>query len=222
MTEKPMRSAEAFFRWAFNTRANTVMQLNEGKEMTQDKVFLSFCSHNPGLISNGPAGLNASIKGFGFVPKEEYLEEVFELYMNHINAYDGDDKEHSKRGLKLLAEEIYHPDKHYRVDLGRVVSLEMAKKHSWDNLRVNPAATLLYYQPPMISYEIRGQVRIFDEAETGKKELYQQFVNAQHDVYHRPDTNRWLRYPAYVFDIEEVYDNCVSKEGFGTQMQFPF
>ena len=24
-------------------------------------------------------------------------------------------------------------------------------------------------------------------------------------MYHRPDTSRWLKYPAYVFKIQEVY-----------------
>ncbi len=222
MTEKPMKTAESFFKWAFNTRAKTVMNLYEGKEMSPDKVFLSFCSHNPTLISHGPGGLNGSIKGVGFIPKEEYLEEVLEAYMKHIDAYDGDDKDHSRRGLQVLVEQIYHPDMHHRVDFARVASLEMAKKHSWDNLRVNPEATLLYYQPPAISYELRGKMRIFDEAESGRRELYQQFVNAQHDVYHRPDKSRWLRYPCYVFDIEEVFDNSVSKDGFGTKLQFPY
>ena len=66
MTENKIRTAEAFFRWAFNTRANTVMAIYEGKEMSREKVFLSFCSHNPALITHGPAGLNGSIKGFGF------------------------------------------------------------------------------------------------------------------------------------------------------------
>jgi len=30
----------------------------------------------------------------------------------------------------------------------------------------------------MISYEVRGSVRIFDQAQSGKEELYQQFINA--------------------------------------------
>lgn len=222
MIEETMKTAESFFKWAFNTRATTVMNLYENKDMSKEKVFLSFCSHNPALISNGSAGLNGSIKGFGFIPKEEYLEEVLEAYLKHIEAYDGDDKAHSQRGLKLLVDQIYHPDMHHKVDFERIVSLEMAKKHSWANLQENPEATLIYYQPPMISYELRGKVRIFDEAQSGKRELYQQFVNAQHDVYHRPDTSRWLKYPAYVFDIEEIWDNSVSKTGFGTQLQYPF
>lgn len=217
-----MKSAESFFKWAFNTRAKTVMRLYEGEEMSNEKVFLSFCSHNPTFISHGPAGLNGSIKGIGFIPKDEYLEEVLEAYIEHIDAYDGDDRAHSQRGLKLLVEQMYHPDVHHRIDFTRVASLEMAKKHTWENLQVNPEATLLFYQPPAISYEVRGKMDIYDEVESGKPEIYQRFVNAQHDVYHRPDKSRWLKYPAYVFNIEEIYDNSVSRDGFGTKMIYPY
>ncbi|NMA61427.1 MAG: hypothetical protein GX956_06060 [Firmicutes bacterium] len=190
--------------------------------MSNEKVFLSFCSHNPTFISHGPAGLNGSIKGIGFIPKDEYLEEVLEAYIEHIDAYDGDDRAHSQRGLKLLVEQMYHPDVHHRIDFTRVASLEMAKKHTWENLQVNPEATLLFYQPPAISYEVRGKMDIYDEVESGKPEIYQRFVNAQHDVYHRPDKSRWLKYPAYVFNIEEIYDNSVSRDGFGTKMIYPY
>jgi len=217
-----VKSAEAFFNWAFRSRAQTVIRLHEGEEMAREKVFLSFCSHNPAFISHGPGGLNGSIKGVGFLPKPEYLEETLEAYMQHIRSYDGDDQAYSNRGLALLVKHLYRPEVHDRIDLTRLGSLEMAKRHSWENYQLNPEATLIYYQPPMISYELRGTIEIFDEAQSGKRELYQQFINAQHDVYHRPDVNRWLKYPAYVFTIKEIWDNCASKEGFGTQMQFPF
>jgi hypothetical protein len=217
-----MKSAEAFFNWAFRSRAQTVIKLHEGEEMAREKVFLSFCSHNPAFISHGPDGLNGSIKGVGFLPKPEYLEETLEVYMQHIQSYDGDDQTYSQRGLALLVEHVYRPEMHDRIDFTRLGTLEMAKRHSWNNYRANPEATLIYYQPPMISYELRGTIEIHDEAESGKRELYQQVINAQHDVYHRPDTQRWLKRPAYVFSIQEVWDNCATKDGFGTQMQYPY
>lgn len=217
-----MKTAESFFNWAFRTRANTVIKILNKEEMSQEKVFLSFCSHDPALVSYGPAGLNASIKGIGFMPKPEHLEETLEAYIKHIESYHPDDKEYSQRGLELLVKYLYGPEAHDRVDFTKIGSLEMAKKHSYENYKANPEATILFYQPPMISYELRGKMEIHDEMESGKREIYQQFLNAQHDVYHRPDMNRWLRYPAYVFRIEEIFDNCVTKDGFGTKMQYPY
>ena len=32
---------------------------------------------------------------------------------------------------------------------------------------------------------------------------------------------RWLSYPAYIFRIEEIYDNSASKNGFGKQGSAP-
>lgn len=217
-----MKTAEKFFNWAFNSRANTVIKLHNGEEMSHEKVFLSFCSHDPALVSYGPAGLNASIKGIGFMPKPEYLEETLEAYIKHIKSYTPGDTDYSKRGLELLVKYLYGPEARHRIDFSCIGSLEMAKKHSYANYKANPEATIIFYQPPMISYELRGQMEIHDETDSGKREIYQQFINAQHDVYHTPDMSRWLKYPAYVFRIEEIYDNSASKEGFGTQLEFPY
>ena len=40
-------------------------------------------------------------------------------------------------------------------------------------------------------------------------------------MYHTPDMNRWLSYPAYIFRIEEIYDNSATKNGFGQKLQYP-
>ncbi|NLX82428.1 MAG: hypothetical protein GXZ04_01215 [Clostridiales bacterium] len=217
-----MKTAEGFFKWAFDTRASTVLRLQQGEKMPPEKVFLSFCSHNPAFVSDGPAGLNASIKGIGFLPKDEYLEETLEAYLEHIRSYTPGDKEYSNRGLEVLVKWMYGEKAQGRIDFSRVGSLELAKRHSYDNYKVNPKATLLFYEPPAISFELRGQMEIHDENDTGKREIYQQFINAQHDVYHHPDTSRWLTRPAYIFRIKEVFDNSVSKTGFGQQMQYPY
>ena len=97
-----MRSSKAFFNWAFTTRAKTVMKIYNDEPITPEKMFLSFCSHDPTFISHGPGGLNGSIKGIGFMPKPEYLEETLEAYIKHIKTYDPEDKTYSKRGLGVL------------------------------------------------------------------------------------------------------------------------
>lgn len=216
-----MKSAEGFFNWAFKTRANSVAKLYHGEMVNPEKMFLSFCSHNPAFVSNGPAGLNASIKGIGFMPKDEFLEETLEAYIEHIRSYQEGDREYSNRGLAVLMKYMYGEEAQSRIDFTKVGSLELAKKHSYENYRVNPEATLIFYQPPAISYELRGKMEIYDETESGKREIYQQFINAQHDVYHTPDMSSWLERPAYIFRIEEVYDNSATAEGFGTKMLYP-
>ena len=218
------RTAESFFNWAFTTRAKTVMRLAGGEEIPPEKIFLSFCSHDPAFVSHGPAGLNASIKGIGFLPKDEYLEEALEAYLKHIDGYDPDDKTYSDRGLQVLIKYLYGEEARERVNFTQFGTLEMAKDHSYRNYKADPTATVLFFQPPAVSYELRGKIDIHDETESGKREIYQQFINAQHDVYHAPAKDRanWLKRPAYIFRIEEVYDNSATKDGFGTKLEYPY
>lgn len=216
-----MRSAENFFEWAFDTRAKTVMKIYNGEQMSMEKMFISFCSHEPAFVSYGPAGLNASVKGVGFIPKDEYLEDTLEVYLKHIKTFDPEDKTYSQRGLGILIEQMYSKQARNRIDFTKLGSLELAKKQSWENYQVNKEAALIFHQPPMLSYKLKGRIEIYDEEQSGKKELYQQFINAQHDMYHTPGgMDLWKKRPAYIFHIEEIYDNSASKEGFGTRLEY--
>ncbi|MDE7083421.1 MAG: hypothetical protein K2O89_06955 [Clostridia bacterium] len=215
-----MKSSQKFFDWAFGTRAKNVIALEKGERTTPEKIFLSFCSHEPAFVSYGPAGLNASVKGVGFLPKDEYLEEILAEYKKHISTFALGDKTYSQRGLQLLIKYMYGEDAHDKIDFTKLGSLEMAKRQSWTNYQVNPEAALIFHQPPAISYKLKGKVEIYDEEISGKREIYQQFINAQHDVYHNPDPSGIL-YPAYIFRIEEIYDNSATKDGFGQRLEYP-
>ena len=215
-----------FFNWAYRTRGNTVKALAEGAEISPEKMFLSFTSHDPTFISNGPAGLNGSVKGIGFIPKEEYLEEALEAYVKHIRSYDPEDKTYSDRGLQLLLKWLYSEEAEKNIDFEHIYSVEMAFKHSYENYKANPEATLMFYQPPVLSFEVRGKMEIIGEKhEIGSVDpfslpILQQFINAQHDVYHLPNIERWVSRPVYRFTIEEIYDNSANKVGFGTRIPY--
>ena len=122
MSEKNQkRSAEVFFKWAFDTRANNVIKLAKGEQINRDKLFLSFTSHSPGLCTHGPAGLNASIKGIGFIPKREFMEDILEKYLKHIESYNSEDKGYGQRGLNLLTQELYNPDVRHKIDFSILI-----------------------------------------------------------------------------------------------------
>ena len=216
-----MDSAIRFFNWAYKTRANTVKAIDAGEKTSPEKMFLSFCSHDPTLITNGPAGLNASIKGIGLVPKKEYLEHILEKeYMPHIKSYVPDDKTYSERGLKILIKNLYSEEAEKNMDFSIITSLEMAKNHTYKNLLASQDkdeynATLSFYQPPMIAFELRGHCHMTEG------DIYQKFINAQHDMYHSPNVERWPTRPSIIFKIKEVYDNSANKQGFGAQLEYP-
>ena len=202
---------DAFLRWAYHERAALIRRQAEGERVPPHEIFLGFTRHNPAVVSYGPAGLNASIKGVGYVPKPEYVQETLDAYLEHIGRgwRDG----YSDEGLQLLMRLLYGKGCQERIDFSRLGSLELAKDHTWDNLRANPVVTLLFYQPPAVSFEVRGRAEIHEEGS-----FYHRLINAQHDVYHRPHPEGWSKRPAYLLLIEEIYDNSASPEGFGRRI----
>lgn len=201
---------EQFIKWAYEGRAELIRRQAAGEQIPHERIFLGFTRHNPAVVSIGPAGLNGSIKGMGIVPKDEYQQETLDAYLEHINT--GWREGYSAAGLQLLVRLLYGENCRERIDFTRLSSLELARDHSWANLRENPQATLVFYQPPAISFEVRCRVEIHEQG------LLHTLVNAQHDVYHQPHPERWPNRPAYIFHIEEIFDNSATKEGFGKRI----
>ncbi|HOO96782.1 MAG TPA: hypothetical protein PKV16_05610 [Caldisericia bacterium] len=193
---------DKFFKWAFEGRAKLVESMRGGN-INPDKMFIEFTRHTPVMITNGPAGLNGSVKGFGFAPVEEYLDECIEALEEHTKSGDTG---YESRGIGLLLDIFYSPDVWNRVDKERLFSLELAKKHTWENITEGSTeTTLVYYQPPAVSFELRGKI---DVAVSGK---YFKFVNLMHDAYHKQ--KQPTSKPTYIFSIEEVFDNSVGVFG---------
>ncbi len=200
-----------FKRWAYDQRAEMIRRQAAGQKIAPQDIFLGFCRHTPAIVSHGPAGLNASIKGVGFLPKPEHLQATLDLYLAHIRR--GWRENYSEEGLKLLVELLYSPAAEERIDFSRFGTLELARDHTWKNLRADPTVTLLFYQPPVVSFELRGRAEIHEDGSP-----YHLFLNAQHDVFHKPAPERWAQRPAYVFVIEEIYDNSANDSGFGKRL----
>jgi hypothetical protein len=200
-----------FLRWMYHGRAELIRRQAEGEQVPAHEIFLGFTRHNPAVVSHGPAGLNASIKGVGFIPQPEFLQETLDAYLEHIHR--GWREGYSQEGLQVLMRFLYGPGCAERLDFTRLGSLELAQDHSWTNYQANPTATLLFYQPPVVSYEVRGRVEIHEPGS-----IHHTLINAQHDVYHKPNEAVWSKRPAYLFTIEEIYDNSATKMGFGRQI----
>ena len=202
---------EPFITWAYHGRADLIRRHAEREAVAPHEIFLGFTRHNPGVVTYGPAGLNASIRGVGYVPKPEYVDETLDAYLDHIRRGWRDD--YSRDGLRLLMRMLYGQGCQERIDFTRLGSLELALDHTWANLRADPTVTLLFYQPPAISYEVRGRAEIHEQGSP-----YHLLINAQHDVYHEPHPERWPERPVYIFVIDEIYDNSAAKQGFGRRI----
>lgn len=199
---------EKFLRWAYGKRANLVKKQVNGENIDRRDIFLGFTTHTPVVITYGRAGLNGSVKGVGFIPKKEYIEQVLEEYMAHIST--ADEPDYSHRGLKILYNLIWSDNAKEKIDFSILGTLELAKLHTWTNLQDTQTATLLFYEPPATSFEVRCSAEIHTDG------IYHKYLNAQHDMYHHPNPESWANRPAYIFRINEIYDNSVGKGGFGT------
>ncbi len=171
-----------------------------------ENFLIEFTRAVPAVITYGPAGLSGSIKMVGFVPKKEVIYEMAEKAYRY--AYIDRGKDMGEIACLLLKE-------FYRIELidpMLIGGLEMAFRHSWENIRATGKATLLFYTPPNTSYEVRCDVEIHEE----DNDPYKKYLNSMHDIFHW--SGRISNYPAYIFKIKEIYDNSNSREGFGKRI----
>lgn len=184
---------EEFIKYAFKERVEGIRKLAEGKFGSD--ALVAFTRHNPAVITCGRAGPNGSIKGIGFIHKEEYLRETIQKLREELKR-----PYNPRRALEFLLKEIYVREK---IDFTKLVSLELAKKHTWENVTSGSnEATVLFFTPPSTSYEVRCEVGVHEDDEVWE------YTNAVHDTFHRPQKPRnWMETPAYLFKIKEIYDN---------------
>jgi hypothetical protein len=223
------QTAEGFYNWAYKGRGKMVKRMLDGEEIPKEEVFLGFTTHTPTFVSHGSMGLNASVKGVGWVPKYELLPGILAKYKAHIRSYTKDDKTYQQRGLKILYDNLYSEEGAKNIDFSIMSSVEMAYVHSFTNYSENPEATLLFYQPPGTTFELRGRMSVYgkryakgDNVGIEDLDIYQQFINAQHDMYHMPNTDGWKTRCVYIFKIERMFNNGLGPMGFGKPMELEF
>jgi len=191
---------EEFIDWLYVKRRELIEKILRGKASEQE-VYLGFLRHTPAIATYGSAGLNASVKGIGFIHEDKYLPETLEILREYMK-----EKRSQVEALKFLLEHIYLREK---IDFTKLTSIELARKHTWINVSENPVATIVFYYPPMTSYEVRCKVEIHLDDDV------HEFVNRIHDLYHsgKPRKEKWSSRPVYMFRIQEIYDNSPIKMG---------
>ena len=190
---------EEFIKYAFDERVALIEKMLEGK--FDNSILIGFTRHNAAIITTGPAGLNGSIKGVGFIHRQEMLSETLEKMREELR-----DPYNPLKVGKFLLEEIYVREK---IDFTKLISLELARKHTWKNLTEGEKyATILFFTPPSTSYEVRCNVEIHTSGDVWE------YANSLHDIFHRPEKPRdWSKTPAYLFKIKEIYNNSEDKMG---------
>ncbi len=193
---------ENFIRYIFYERLDSVRSMVSGR-LSDKEIYLAFTRTSPVVITHGPAGLSGSVKMVGFIPRKEYLEKALEeLRRIRENSVD--------RGFRGIINDFLRVAYNEEwIDFTALGGLELAMRHSWVNIRETHKATLLFFTPPIVSYEVRCSVEIHEDGPVWE------YLNLLHDIFHRVPGEPPGKHPAYVFRFEEIYDNSATNEGFG-------
>lgn len=229
---------ESFLLWNYYPRRRTFLGILHGKKTDMNEFFLDSTRHNPALATasiaeDGTLDVNAKIVGVGYVPKERFLSDAIDKLSAHVREGDSQfemaksEKEkrafyedYQTRGMRALLRVLYFGPKKAkeRVDFTKMSTLELAldvphsSKHTWSNVQSSRKACLVFYRPPNISFELRGEIGIYIDSE------YHDFVNLVHDSFHFTPLGMRTDKAAYIMDIEEVFDNGPTREGFGRRI----
>jgi len=231
---------EKFIQWNYFPRVKSLKEMVQQQAMRDmNRFFLESTRHNPALCTafrgeDGSVSVNAKIVGIGYVVKEKYIDDATKAFSEHVKY--GDElfrnpkesqrseavREYQRRGVQLFLEHLYFEDLEQaeeQIDFSKMSTVELAlskpysSKHTWQVVQHNLNACLLFYQPPSVSFEIRGRIEIHED------DVYHEFVNLVHDSFHyEPPETRKERRPVYIFRVEEVYDNSATPTGFGTRI----
>ena len=195
---------EEFYDYFFRQRVKVLEKMCKGERI--EDFMIEFTRTTPAVITYGPAGLSGSIKMVGFIPRKEYIVD----YAEKAYRYAYIDRPSGFRETAcLLLEEFYRLD---YIDEHVIGGLEMSFRHSWENIRATGRATLLFYTPPIHSFEVRCRV----EVRESNNDPYRKYLNSIHDIFHYDGVKS--SYPAYLFYIEEIYDNSATRKGFGKKI----
>ncbi len=195
------RIPEQFLRDVFYSRKEFVLKMIRG-DVGREDIIAEFLRHNPVLVTCGPAGPNAAPKGMSFPPKMEFLREFLDKMKK---GFEERMEKHER--LKLIFSYVYSPQK---VDFEKLITLELAKKHTWKNISSgNDEVSILFYLPPHSCYEVRAEVEILENGP------YWEYANLIHAFYHYEAPPKEY-FPTYLFKIKEIYDN--SEKAFGKRI----
>jgi len=195
----------SFYKYFYEDRIEIIRRIC--REGFTNNILIEMTRALPVVVTYGSEGLSGSVKMVGFVPRTGVL-------MNYVEkaeylAYKYEFRDTKEIFCKLL-ENIYILED---IDVSAIGGLEMGFKHSWRNIMETGKATLVFFTPPSTSFEVRCVVEIHDE----KNDPYKRYLNALHDIFHARKGVR-SDYPAYIFRIEEIYDNSSRTGGFGEKI----
>lgn len=195
---------DAFIEWNLNSRLESFKDMMKGKFRLAGPHSGMIASYGVGRKDSRFA-LNNAVKGFGFAPKEEYIDEKLQFMKDTI-------EESMPNKMEFLVELYKHPDV---LNMNIQTSLELYstpefETHSFLNLIRNPQGTIVFLDNP--SYEIRTIVRVIhpeDKTANHYERKIVEYTNLIHSYFHGKFSKDFTGLICYVI---EVFDNSPGKK----------
>ena len=146
---------------------------------------------------------NCGNKGVGFIPKAEYLEEFVDLFKDvHERSRHKPWRESLRDRIETVSSFYFARDK---IDFRALSTLEIFERTTFDNLKKNPIASLLFtgHSPEYISFQLNCAAEIIEPDDPRYEFIELSRTMFEYDRFHI--TQPQFRY-AYIFWISELID----------------
>lgn len=206
-TEYPLRELpQEFVDWNIRSRLETLEEIRKGRMPSLAGPHSASVASYGGGRFDTQFTINNAVKGLGFIPQENRIEEVIKR-LQSTRAAAMDEK------LEIL-ENIYREDG--LLDRRKQVSLELYTQrdfetHTFLNIMSNPSVSVVFLDIP--SYEIRAIARLVhpdDETAAPDEKRIVYYVNLVHDYFHGESPRKSI---GIIFHVIEVFDNSPAKRG---------
>ncbi len=196
---------DTFIKWNLNERISNLNKMIKG-EMPR------LAGPHSGMIASYGIGrkdsrftLNNAVKGFGFAPKEEFIDDK----LKHLKDTFEDTPE---KKMSFLMDIYKNPEvlnKNIQTSLELYTTPEF-ETHSFLNLIRNPQGTIVFLDNP--SYEIRTIVRVIhpdDKTADSYERKIVEYTNLIHSYFHGKFSKNFIGLICYSI---EVFDNSPGKK----------
>jgi hypothetical protein len=196
---------DAFLKWNLNERLSNLDRMMKG-EMSR------LAGPHSGMIASYGIGrkdsrftLNNAVKGFGFAPEEEFIDEKLKYMKDTF-------EDTAEKKMSFLIDIYKNPEvfnKKIQTSLELYTTPEF-ETHSFLNLIQNPQGTIVFLDNP--SYEIRTIVRVIhpkDKTADSYERKIVEYTNLIHSYFHGKFSKKFIGLICYVI---EVFDNSPGKK----------
>lgn len=201
-----------FINWSIERRRETIQIIKEGGRPDLAGPHNAIVATYGVRRKDTRFRINNAVKGVGFVPKPDKLDDILQLLRNTMDA-DNARKLDILDSLYVNAYEIF--------DTTRLVSLELYstpefETHTFINEMLNPACAIVFLDIP--SFELKAIAHLLhpdDPQLTPYERKVVEYTNLVHSYFHGRFEKNFITVIYYVI---EVYDNTPGRGGRGVRL----